>query len=37
MGRYGLVSSGSGQETETGCCEHSNEPSSFIKCGEVFD
>jgi hypothetical protein len=33
----GLDSSGSGYGQVTGCSEHINEPSSFIKCGEVLD
>jgi hypothetical protein len=35
--RCGLDSSGSGQGPAAHCCEHGNEPSSFIKGGEFLD
>jgi hypothetical protein len=35
MGERGLDSSGSGQKQVAGCCEHGNEPSGFLKCGEI--
>jgi hypothetical protein len=35
--RCGLHSSGSGDGSVAGCCEHGNEPSGFIKGGEFLD
>jgi hypothetical protein len=37
MGSCILDSSGSGQGPFAGSCEHGNEPSVSIKCGEFFD
>jgi hypothetical protein len=37
VGRCGLDSSGSGQVTVVGCCEHGNEPSRSIKGEEFLD
>jgi hypothetical protein len=37
MGRCGLDASGSGEGPVTGSCEHSNEPSGSVKCGEFSD
>jgi len=36
MGQFGLDSSGSKQGQVVGCCEHSDEPLSYIKCGEIL-
>jgi hypothetical protein len=36
MGQFGLDSSGSKQGKVVGCCEHGNEPLSYIKCGEIL-
>jgi hypothetical protein len=37
LGGRGLDSSGSGQGPVAGYCEHDNEPSGSIKCGEFFN
>jgi hypothetical protein len=37
MGRCGLVARGSGQGSVAGSCEHGNEPSGSIKCGEFLE
>jgi hypothetical protein len=37
IGRHGLNLSGAGWGQEAGFCEHSNEPSGSIKCGEFRD
>jgi len=37
VGRFGLESSGSGQEPVMSCCEYDNEPSGFIKGEEFLD
>ena len=37
MARRVLDSSGSGYVHVVGCCEHGNEPSGAIKCGESSD
>jgi hypothetical protein len=36
MGRCGLDACGSGQGPMTRSCEHINEPSGSIKCGEFL-
>jgi hypothetical protein len=35
--RFGLESTGSGQEPVMSCCEYDNEPSGFIKGEEFLD
>jgi hypothetical protein len=37
VGNCGLDTSGSGQRSVAGCCEHGIEPSSSIKGGEFLD
>jgi hypothetical protein len=37
MGEHGLVPSGSGYGQLSGSCEHGNEHSSPIKCGQLLD
>jgi hypothetical protein len=37
MGGHGVDRSGSGQIQVAGCCELSNDPSGFIKCGEFLE
>jgi hypothetical protein len=37
LGRCGLDLSRSGEGPVAGCCECTNEPSGFIKCGECLD
>jgi hypothetical protein len=36
MGQCGLDSSGSKQRQVVGCCEHGDEPLSYIKCGKIL-
>jgi hypothetical protein len=37
LGRCGLDSSGSGQESVAVCCEHGNEPLGSIKSGNLLN
>jgi hypothetical protein len=37
VGRCGLYSSGSGEGPVAGCCEHGDESSGTIKCGQFID
>ena len=36
MGGRGMDSSGTDKGQVAGCCEHGNEPSVFVKCGELL-
>jgi hypothetical protein len=37
VGRCVLDATGSGERPVAGFCEHGDEPSGFIKCGEFLD
>jgi hypothetical protein len=37
IGWFRLYWTGSGQSIVAGCCEHGDEPSGSVKCGEFLD